>query len=187
MENKIKQIIVNDNELILICTIKSYILDRSDFCMSMPEVGNVIEVNGSQVFINKQLCADKSQLPIDKNELNEKFKNLPEIFQHRINMLRLNVPDFDIFYAKEEIENCFAAYQQSLKPWKIHFDDAEQAHFWVGEPTVVDKLCMAYRFKDHDNLLEDELMLFDQGKNLAMPRVDCIKRYISYLQSNGQK
>lgn len=186
MENKIKDVIINNNELIIIGRIKSYILDRNDFGFKTPEKGDVIEVIGQSVYINGKLVCDKSPNSPDKSKLDKMFKELPEIFQHRINMLRLNVPDFDIFYAKEEIENCHAAYLQSQKRWLVHFDEDGDARFWVGEPTVIDKLCMAFRFKDHDNLLEDELMMLDQGKNLAMPRVECIKKYMNYL-NNSQK
>lgn len=181
MENKIKQIIKNNGELILVCSVKSHIFERRDFSGISLKEGDTLEISEKGIHINGNLLVNKHHEPVKKGELERMYSELPEIFQHRINMLRYNVPDFDIFYAKEEIENCYAAYQQSLKPWIIHFDENDLPQFWLGEPTIIDKLCMAYRFKDHDNFLEDELMMLDQGKNLAMPRTVCIQKYMDYL------
>ncbi len=210
MENyKVLQVIENASQFIIVCEKKNLIFEQGELSM-LPRRGEVLSVEGD-LLPRKVLVADRVVLSrtaeevkklanerikrlnreaatalyeSEKQNLDRKFEELPEIFQDRIKMMRLNVPDFDVLYAYKQINQCYEAYQLSKQNCVADKDNGKCV-FKTRYPSFVQRLVYAYKYGDIVHLEQSDVMLLvDDDCRIAMPRLKCIQRYQQSLWDN---
>lgn len=199
---KVLQLIENAGQSIIVCDSKTWIFSQGEISI-LPRRGELMSVEGelipSKVLIAgtvvlsrtadevkklaneriKQLNREAAVTVYEQNksDLERKFNELPEIFQDRIKMMKLNVPDFDILYAFSQINQCYEAYQLS-KQNHVPDRDNGKCVFKTRYPSFIQRLVYAYKYGDIVHLEQSDVMLLvDDDCRIAMPRLKCIQRY----------
>lgn len=203
---KVLQVIENSGQSIIVCENKTWIFEQGQLS-ALPRRGEILTIDGEliprkvllahvTIFSQtaeeikkaavkqiKQLNFEASKAVYEQNkpDLDTKFAQLPQIFQHRIKMMRFSVPDFDVLYSMGQINQCHEAYLLSFQN-SVADKDNQKCVFKTRYPSFIQRLVYAFKFGDIINLEKSDVMLLvDDDCRIALPRSKCIKRYVNSL------